>query len=228
MTAELRVAGLRSGYGDLTVLWEADLAVHSGKITAVLGRNGAGKTTMLHTIAGLLPAKLGTVTLDGRDITRQPCHQRIKMGLSLVQEGRRIFLRKSVEENLLLGAYTRRLRHRAKTEALAEAYERFPVLAERRRSPASNLSGGQQEMLAIAQALIAAPRILMLDEPSAGLAPRIVENIFETMRGLADDGLGVLLVDQRVEDARAIADHVLVMELGRMLPDPKTLNAATA
>jgi branched-chain amino acid transport system ATP-binding protein len=227
MTAELRVAGLQSGYGDLTVLWGADLAVHSGKVTALLGRNGAGKTTMLHTIAGLLPAKQGTITLDDRDITRLPCHQRTQMGLALVQEGRRIFHRKSVEENLLLGAYPKRLRRRARTEALAQAYERFPVLGERPRSPASNLSGGQQEMLAIAQALIATPRILMLDEPSAGLAPRIVETIFETVRGLADDGLAVLLVDQRVEDVRAIADDVHVLELGRMLSEPKTLNLTT-
>jgi branched-chain amino acid transport system ATP-binding protein len=217
MDEGLVATGLRAGYGDVTALWSLDLHVWPEQVTALLGRNGAGKTTALNALAGLLSARSGTVVLNGEDVTGVPCYDRVKRGISLVQEGRRIFGKKTVEENLRLGAYARRLSRSELAEALEAAYWRFPILRERRRSIASSLSGGQQEMLAIAQALVAQPRILMLDEPTAGLAPAICDDVFDTVRSLADEGIGVLLVDQQIERVLQLADHAHLLELGRVV-----------
>lgn len=216
----LTVEGLEGGYGDIRVLWGADLTVQAGRITAVLGRNGAGKTSLLDAISGLLPVVgAGRVTLDGTDLTTLPPPRRIRRGLAYVQQNKQVFRRRTVEENLLIGGYTlpgRGLRSRARRAALAEAYERFPMLAERRGHLAGGLSGGQQQMLAIGQALMPGPRLVMLDEPSAGLAPSIVAEVFELIAGLRAEQLGVLLVEQVVDDAMEIADDVVVLESGRV------------
>ncbi|GAA0402855.1 ABC transporter ATP-binding protein [Acrocarpospora corrugata] len=217
----LTVTGITGGYGDLRVLWGVDARVGAGKITVVLGRNGAGKTSLLSAIAGLLPTvSEGTVELAGQDLSGTRAHRRIRAGLALVQENKRVFRGRSVEENLLLGGYTipgRGLRATARREALEQAYERFPMLRERRRIPAGSLSGGQQQMLAIGQALMPGPKLLMLDEPSAGLAPSIVNEVLGMVAALREEGLSILLVEQRVEHALAIADDVAVMENGRII-----------
>jgi branched-chain amino acid transport system ATP-binding protein len=218
----LQVTGLAGGYGDIQVLWGIDAGVDRGHLTAVLGRNGAGKTSLLNAIAGILPDVMsGTVTLDGRPLGGMPPYHRIRAGLAFVQEGKRIFRRRSVEENLLLGGYTakRRLQpaRRELRAALDEAYERFPMLADRRKAAAGGLSGGQQQMLAIAQALMPGPQVLLLDEPSAGLAPSIAAEVFALVARLKESGLAVLLVEQTIEQALAIADDVVVLESGRVV-----------
>ena len=222
----LEVTGIAGGYGDIQVLWGVSTSVESGHVTAILGRNGAGKTSLLNAIAGLLPdVSAGTVTLEGRDLSRMPAYDRTRAGLGYVQEGKRIFRRRTVEENLLLGGYTRkRWFHSAKNDlrdALDQAYERFPMIAARRKAPAGRLSGGQQQMLAIAQALMAQPSVLLLDEPSAGLAPGIVADVFGMVAGLKQEGLAILLVEQVVEQALHIADDVAVMESGRLVATGK-------
>jgi branched-chain amino acid transport system ATP-binding protein len=215
--ADLTVTGLTAGYGDITAVWDLDLTVSAGQIVALLGRNGAGKTTTLHAIAGLLPASRGTVTLGDTDITRAPPYRRVSAGIALVQEGKQIFRHLTVEENLHLGTYSRHIPRRHMHRHLDEQYERFPMLAERRKARAGSLSGGQQQMLAIAQALLAEPSVLMLDEPSAGLAPAIVIEVFDVVSRLRDQGIGVLLVEQLADRALAIADDVIVLDIGRVI-----------
>lgn len=215
----LNVTGLEGGYGDIRALWGVDLTVRTGKLTAVLGRNGAGKTSLLDAIAGLLPVvSAGSVELEGHDITTTPTPKRIRAGLAYVQQNKQVFKRRSVEDNLLLGGYTlpgRGLRSPQRKEALDKAYSRFPVLAERRTHLAGGLSGGQQQMLAIGQALMPDPKLLMLDEPSAGLAPSIVAEVFGLISQMRDQQLSILLVEQVVDEAMAIADDVVVLESGR-------------
>lgn len=217
----LHVQGLGGGYQDLTVLHDVDLKVESGRLQVVLGRNGAGKTSLLSAIAGLLPTvRTGTITVDDRDITALPAHKRAAAGIGLVQEGKRIFRTRTVEENLLLGTYSApgwSMRSPARKTALAAAYERFPILEEKRTDRAGGLSGGQQQMLAIAQALAAAPTVLLLDEPSAGLAPAIRAEVFETARKLRDEGLAVVVVEQLVDVALDVADSVAVLDSGRIV-----------
>ncbi|MEU8196541.1 ABC transporter ATP-binding protein [Microbispora amethystogenes] len=218
----LTVAGVTGGYGDLRVLRDVDVTVRPGRITVVLGRNGAGKTSLLSAVAGLLPTvSQGRIELDGQDLGGAPAHRRVRAGLGLVQENKRVFHARTVEENLLLGGYTLGglgLRGGARREALEKAYERFPILLQRRRMPAGSLSGGQQQMLAIGQALMAGPKLLMLDEPSAGLAPAIVNEVLSMVAALRDqEGLSILLVEQRIEHALEIADDVAVMENGRII-----------
>lgn len=209
------------GYGDLRVLWGVSVSARSGEVTAVLGRNGAGKSSLLKAITGFLPSmESGAVVVAGRDVTKMAPYERTRCGVAFVQEGKRIFRQRTVEENLLLGGYTLKRplfgRGPAMREALARAYDRFPMLAERRRAPAGGLSGGQQQMLAIAQALMPGPRLLLLDEPSAGLAPAISRDVFAMVGGLKAEGLAVVLVEQVVEQALEVADTVVVMESGRV------------
>ncbi len=217
--ALLEVRDVCSGYGDIAVLRDVSLAVHPGRITALLGANGAGKSTLLRTIAGLNPVTAGSLRLSGSDIKGMPPSARAARGLGYVMEGKRVFQRRSVEENLMLGGYTvtrsrRQLRRRAD-----DMYQRFPVLGTRRGTRAGELSGGQQQMLAIAQALMASPRVLMLDEPSAGLAPVVVKEVMAIVAELKADGLAVLLVEQAAEAALRIADHVIVLDVGRVVID---------
>lgn len=220
MNEMLTVNGFGGGYGDITALWDIDLKVRHGRLTAVLGRNGAGKTSLLDGIAGVLPTVTsGTVLLDGEDVTRLPPPARVGNGLAYVQQNKQVFKLRTVEENLLIGGYSlpgRGLRSPARKEALEKAYARFPMLADRRQDVAGGMSGGQQQMLAIAQALMPEPRLLMLDEPSAGLAPSIVAEVFQLIREMRQQQLSILLVEQVVDEAMAIADDVVVLESGRV------------
>ena len=210
----LQVEGLRSSYGRIEALHGISLDVAAGEIIALLGANGAGKTTLIRAISGVQPISAGWVRFEGRPIERFAPHARVALGIAQVPEGRQLFAPLAVEDNLKLGAWTRRA---ADTEAeLAAVYELFPVLAERRRSVAGTLSGGQQQMLAIGRALMAKPRLLLLDEPSMGLAPMLVEQIFEVVGGLKRSGLTVLLVEQNARAALAIADRAYVLETGRI------------
>jgi branched-chain amino acid transport system ATP-binding protein len=212
----LTVTNLAVNYGDARAVHDVSLAVGAGQITAVLGSNGAGKTTTLHAIAGLLQARAGQVLLDGKDITGRPAHEIPALGLSLVQQGKRIFPALTVEANLLVATQPHRLRRRARLELIGEAYRRFPALAEKRQAQAGSLSGGQQQMLAIGQSLMARPRLLMLDEPSAGLSPAIVKEVLKTVATLAADGMGILIVEQLVDDVMTIAHDVVVIDEGRV------------
>lgn len=224
-TPELDVVDLRVAYGDLVAVWGASLQLWAGSITALVGRNGAGKTTLLSGICGLLPARAGTVVLAGEDVTGLPPWKRVAKGLSLVQEGKRVFRELTVQENLVLGLRGGKVPRSELADRLHEIYDRFPVLAERRDHGAAELSGGQQQMLAIATALAAQPRVLLVDEPSSGLAPVFVDRVFEVLDELRSEGLAILLVEQLVEEVLGgIADHVVCLERGRVTLSEKAEN----
>ncbi|OLT38386.1 hypothetical protein BJF79_27055 [Actinomadura sp. CNU-125] len=211
----LEVTDLQVAYGDLVAVWEASLRLTPGRITALVGRNGAGKTTLLSGICGLLPSRSGTVALEDRDITGLPPWKRARRGLAIVQEGKQVFRDLTVHDNLRVGLRARR--SRGDTSVLDELYERFPVLGERRTQQAGALSGGQQQMLAIATALAARPGVLLVDEPSSGLAPVITDQVFELLGTLRKEGLAILLVEQLVDELLGgIADDVVVLDRGRV------------
>ncbi|WP_395109068.1 ABC transporter ATP-binding protein [Actinomadura sp. SCN-SB] len=210
----LELDGITAGYGDIRVLRDVSLSVAAGSCTLLLGRNGAGKSTTLLTASGVLRPSSGSVRLRGDDLTGMPAHRRVRAGLAFAQENKRIFKRRTVEQNLLLGGYT--LDRSQRKQALEVAYARFPILADKRRNAAGTLNGGQQQMLAIAQALVPSPSVLMLDEPSAGLAPSIVKDVFATVERLKAEGIGVLLVEQLVDKAMPVADHVVLLEHGQV------------
>ena len=216
MTAKLlSVAGLRAGYGPVAVLQGVSLDVEAGQIVAIVGPNGAGKTTLMSAIMGLLPRE-GEVRLDGA--AAGPTASMVAAGAVLVPETRALFAEMSVADNLLLGTYPRRRDPRADRDAaFADVFALFPRLAERRHQRAATLSGGERQMLALGRALMARPRLLLLDEPSLGLAPRIVRDIFRVLAGLRTRGLAILLVEQNARAALDIADHGYVLELGEMV-----------
>jgi branched-chain amino acid transport system ATP-binding protein len=226
----LEVRGLSAGYGNATILRQIDLAVGAGTIVALIGANGAGKSTLLKTLAGLLPAKAGSISLDGARIDTLNPASRVRQGLSLVPEGRQVFGGLSVEENLRLGAYTRRgLDERALRALIEEACEPFPMLRSRLKDPAANLSGGQQQMLAIARGLMSRPRLLMLDEPSLGLSPTLVGEIFRLVTNLRGRAITLLLSEQNARQSLAIADYAYVLENGRIIIEGRSgeiLNAS--
>ena len=209
----LEIDALSVRYGRVHAVRGASLSVAEGEIVAVLGANGAGKSSLLKGILGIVPADEGQIRLDNRNFTSTPPHERIAAGLSLVPEGRRIVMSLSVEENLLMGAYLRRdaAAVRSEIEAL---YERFPNLGARRHLPASVLSGGEQQMLAIGRGVLARPRLLLLDEPSLGLSPILVQELFRLLGELNRGGLALLLVEQNTRQALRIAARAYVMELG--------------
>ncbi len=212
----LSVAGLSVSYGKVEALHEVTLALGAGRIVSVIGPNGAGKTTMLAAIAGLLPAR-GSVRLDGEPIERLSVEERVERGIGLVPEKRELFTTMSVEDNLVLGTYPRvRRRERDAASEIARVYQLFPRLAERRRQQAGTLSGGERQMLAIGRALVARPRVLLLDEPSLGLAPRVVRDIFAIVARLRDAGVSVLLVEQNARAALQVADDGYVLETGEV------------
>jgi branched-chain amino acid transport system ATP-binding protein len=228
--AALAVENLVAGYGEVTVLESVSLAARPGTITAVLGANGAGKTTLLRTISGLVRPRTGRVLIDGANLARRRPEDITRAGVAHVPEGQGVITELTIEENLRLGGL---IRHggAARSAALADAYQRFPLLAERKRRLAGTMSGGERQILVIARALMAAPRVLLLDEPSLGLAPRMVTQVMELVRRLRDDsGLTVLLVEQNARSALAIADHGLVLNLGKVVADDAaaTLSADVA
>ncbi len=210
----LQVHQLLVTYGEIAAVKGIDFEIAAGELVCLIGANGAGKTTTLKTIAGLLQARSGSIGFAGEDIGGTPAHRRARMGISLVPEGRGVFGRLSVLENLQLGAYLRSAAEM--TQDLARVYELFPRLQERRRQAAGTLSGGEQQMLAIARALMNRPRLLLLDEPSMGLAPLMVEKIFTTIRAIAQRGVTLLLVEQNAKLALDIADRGYVLESGRV------------
>jgi branched-chain amino acid transport system ATP-binding protein len=217
MSKPLLVAkGIRSGYGDITAVWDVSATLEASTILGVLGRNGAGKSTTLRALAGLNRVIEGSITLDGVDVTAAPAHSRASLGIALVAEGKRIFRLRTVEENLVLGAYCLGIRRRKLEARLQRQYDRFPVLGERRLAQAGSLSGGQQQMLAIAQALMSEPRVLLLDEPSAGLAPVILNEVLVAIESLRQDGMAIVLVEQAIDVVLSVAQDVVVLEFGRV------------
>jgi len=212
----LEVDSLRVGYGDAVAVWDVSLAMGERELVTVVGPNGAGKTTLINALAGLLPIRGGTLRLGGVDLGRVPPHHFCLHGVALVPEGRRLFGSMTVEENLEMGCYARAARaHRSRS--LDRVYGLFPILGERKRQLAGSLSGGQQQMVAIGRALMARPRLLLLDEPSLGLAPAIADSVFEVVAAIHGDGVAVLLVEQNVAAALAIAARAYVLEQGRIV-----------
>jgi branched-chain amino acid transport system ATP-binding protein len=208
----LEVRDLGSRYGRIPALQGVDLHVEAGELVALVGANGAGKTTLLRTISGVQPASGGTLRFEGADVMRSTARERVRRGIVQVPEGRQVFAPMSVEDNLLLGAFAR-----GSAATLDTVWAMFPVLRDKRAQPAGMLSGGQQQMLAIGRALMADPRLLLLDEPSMGLAPRLVAEIYGHVAALKARGTTVLLVDQNARAALAIADRGYVMETGRIV-----------
>ncbi len=208
----LELKGLSSRYGRIPALADVDLHVDAGELVAIVGANGAGKTTLLRTISGVQPASAGTLRFRGHDIGRESPRKRVQRGMVQVPEGRQVFGALSVEDNLLLGTFAR-----GKVSTIATVWAMFPVLLEKRQDAAGNLSGGQQQMLAIGRALMADPRLLLLDEPSMGLAPLLVAEIFGHIAALKAGGTTILLVDQNARAALAVADRGYVMETGRIV-----------
>ncbi|KNB52629.1 ABC transporter ATP-binding protein [Streptomyces caatingaensis] len=216
MTALLEVTGLRVAYGKIEAVKGIDFTVHTGQIVTLIGTNGAGKTTTLRTLSGLLRPTAGTVRFDGQPLGGVPAHRIVARGLAHSPEGRHIFPRLTIAENLQLGAFLRK-----DTDGIAHdirrAYELFPILGERARQPAGTLSGGEQQMLAMARALMSRPKLLMLDEPSMGLSPIMMQKIMATIRELKAAGTTILLVEQNAQAALSLADHGHVMETGRIV-----------
>jgi branched-chain amino acid transport system ATP-binding protein len=212
----LQVQGLKVAYGKIEAVHGIDLELRGGEITTLVGANGAGKSSTLLAISGLVKKAAGRVLFDGRDLTRLPAHRIVGAGVVQVAEGRATLTTLSVRENLELGAYSRRDR-RGRADDLARVYALFPVLEQRAEGLAGNLSGGEQQMLAIGRALMARPRLLLLDEPSMGLAPIVVQEIFRTLRRINRDGLTIFLVEQNVRQALKIAQQAYVIETGRIV-----------
>jgi branched-chain amino acid transport system ATP-binding protein len=217
MTADLLTCtDIEAGYGAVRVLQGVTLSIGPGTVTALLGSNGAGKTTLMRVIAGLLTPTAGEVRFDGASLSAIPSHERVAAGLSLVPEGRRLFAELTVEENLRLGAVTPRMRGLWRQE-MAAGYALFPRLAERRRQLAGSLSGGEQQMVAVARGMMARPRLLLLDEPTLGLAPLLVETIFQAIGSLRAQGTTIFLAEQDVRSTLEIADAGYVLENGRIV-----------
>ena len=212
----LQVRDVRIGYGRVPAVHGVSFELSQGHVVAIVGANGSGKSTILRAIAGLNRVEVGQIAFEGRPIERLPAHRRVALGLALVPEGRHVFSRLTVERNLELGAYTRRDR-REVAASLELVYGTFPVLARRRQQSAGTLSGGEQQMLAIGRGLMSRPRLLMLDEPSWGIAPKLVNTIFETISAINRGGVSILLVEQNVQRALSLADRAYVLQTGRIV-----------
>ena len=214
--ALLEVKGLEVYYGVICALKGIDFEVEEGQIVTLIGANGAGKTTTMQSIIGLIPKRSGTITLGGKDITHMPCHKIVRQGMTQVPEGRRVFQELTVYENLMMGAYSMK-KNTAFKDDIDSIYARFPRLAERRNQIAGTLSGGEQQMLAISRALMSHPKLLMLDEPSMGLSPLLVDQVFEIIKDINKDGTTILLVEQNAGKSLAISDKAYVMENGKIV-----------
>jgi len=212
----LEVRALRAGYGPINVLWDVDLHFETGKLTTIIGPNGAGKTTLLRAIMGQIPVTQGEVALDGSRLDGSDTWRMSERGIALIPEGRMVFRDMSVAENLLLGAYPARAQADI-AQRLDRAYILFPRLSERRTQPAGSLSGGEAQMLAMARGLMSDPKLLLIDEPSLGLAPIIVQEIFALLSRLKADGRTIVLVEQNTQRAVQVADHVYLMQGGRVV-----------
>ena len=233
----LRLNYVNVSYGAIQAIRDVSIAVPKGEVVTIIGANGAGKSTLLKSIVGLEPVTNGQVFLDGQDITSTPAHRRTGMGVALSPEGRGVFSDQSVRDNLLLGAYSKKASAAQTEQKIEHFFGLFPRLRERQEQAAGTMSGGEQQMLAIARALMSEPKLLLLDEPSLGLAPLIIKDIFNTIRTLRETGLTILLVEQMANQALAVADHAYVLETGRithqgkgsdLLNDPKVRAAYLA
>ena len=214
----LELKGVVSGYGNITALKSIDLSVPEGKIVSLIGANGAGKSTTMRTIMGLVKAREGSISFLNQDLTKLKTHEIVKAGISLVPEGRQILQDMTVYENLEMGAYIRKDKAGIE-EDIKKVFKRFPILDERSYQLGGTLSGGQQQMLAIGRALMARPKLLLLDEPSMGLAPLVVNEIFEVIKEISQEGTTVVVVEQNVRQALKIADYAYVLETGKMVLD---------
>jgi branched-chain amino acid transport system ATP-binding protein len=226
----LRLNSVNVSYGAIQAVRDVSIEVPKGEVVTIIGANGAGKSTLLKSIVGLEPVTNGQVFLDGQDITSTPAHRRTGMGVALSPEGRGVFSDQSVRDNLLLGAYSKKANAAQTEQKIEHFFGLFPRVRERQEQAAGTMSGGEQQMLAIARALMSEPKLLLLDEPSLGLAPLIIKDIFNTIRTLRETGLTILLVEQMANQALAVADHAYVLETGRithqgkgsdLLNDPK-------
>lgn len=222
--AMLEIKNLQVYYGVIHAIKDVSFEVNEGEVIALIGANGAGKTTILHTVTGLIAAKNGEVLYEGKDLQKIPAHKIVSMGIAHVPEGRRVFAQLSVYDNLLLGAFTRKDQSEI-AASLENVYKRFPRLKERKGQLAGTLSGGEQQMLAMGRALMSHPKIILMDEPSMGLSPILVEEIFDIIKSISKSGTTVLLVEQNAKKALAIADRAYVLETGKIVlnGDAKTL-----
>ncbi len=218
--AMLEIKDLEVYYGMIQAIKGISFEVNEGEVIALIGANGAGKTTILHTISGLIAPKKGSITFEGQEITKIPAHKIVENGLAQVPEGRRVFPSLTVLENLKLGAYTRKDKKEIE-DTLKMVYERFPRLEERKNQPAGTLSGGEQQMLAMGRALMSKPRIILMDEPSMGLSPIFVNEIFDIIKKVSASGTTVLLVEQNAKKALSIADRGYVLETGKIVKEGK-------
>ncbi|MBR3602458.1 MAG: ABC transporter ATP-binding protein [Lachnospiraceae bacterium] len=214
--AMLSVNNLQVHYGMIQAIKDVSFEVNEGEVIALIGANGAGKTTILHTVSGLLQPTKGSVIFEGQDITKVPAHKIVSLGMAHVPEGRRVFAQLTVLENLKLGAYTRKDKNEME-ETLKMIYKRFPRLEERKNQIAGTLSGGEQQMLAMGRALMSHPKIILMDEPSMGLSPIFVEEVFKIIRDISAEGVTVLLVEQNAKKALNIADRAYVLETGNII-----------
>lgn len=213
----LELQGLRAGYGEVQVLWGIDLSVRRGEITALIGSNGAGKTTLMRALSGLIPVQSGIYRSDGEDLAGATAAKILSRGIVHVPEGRRLFGAMSIEDNLLMGAYSRTASRAEISRDIDRVYTTFPKLSERRNQAAATLSGGEQQMCAIGRGLMSAPKLLMIDELSLGLSPLLVEQLVAALRALNAEGMSILLVEQDVTTALDLCDTAFVMDMGRIV-----------
>ena len=212
----LEVENLTSGYGMVQILWDVSFQIQEKEIVCIIGPNGAGKTTLVKTIVGLLPAKTGAIRFKGENIEKLPPYEIVKRGVTLIPEGRKIFPRMTVDENLRLGAYTIKDKEEV-NKSKDKVYQIFPVLKKKEKVLAQQMSGGEQQMLVIGRSLMSNPKLLILDEPSLGLAPIIVEKVLDTLQRINEDGVTILLVEQNIRDSLNIANRAYVLEEGKII-----------